>query len=202
MNEIDPSKYTHIVNKKNNEKNSNSTKKYFKGLIIRILLVVIILLSIAIIYKTNDNLKEKIYNLIYTENISFTKIKKLYNKYLGGVLPLKEETNVQTVFNEKLSYTNTSIYHDGVKLEVEENYLVPAIKEGMVVFVGEKENYGNVVIIEDLEGVYIWYGNITNTSLKLYDYIEEGTLIGEVNNNLYMVFSKDDKYLNYEEYIN
>lgn len=201
MNEIDLSKYKNIINKKSSKESSN-IKKYLKGLIIRTLLVVIILLSIAIAYKTNDNLKEKIYNVIYTENISFTKIKKLYNKYLGGVLPLKEESNTKTVFNEKLNYQSTSIYYDGVKLEVEENYLVPAIKEGMVVFIGEKENYGNVVIIEDLEGIYIWYGNITNTSLKLYDYIEEGTLIGEVNNNLYMVFSKDDKYLNYEEYIN
>ena len=42
---------------------------------------------------------------------------------------------------------------------------------------------------------------IAFTSLKLYDYVEEGTYIGEVNNNLYLVFSKDNKYLNYEEYI-
>jgi len=52
-----------------------------------------------------------------------------------------------------------------------------------------------------LYGVDFWYGNIASTSLKLYDYIEKGSLIGEVNNELYMIFSKDGKYLNYEEYI-
>ena len=71
----------------------------------------------------------------------------------------------------------------------------------MVVFIGNKEGYGNTVIIEDLDGIYNWYGNIDNTSLKLYDYVDNGTLVGEVNNTLYLVFSKGDKYLNYEEYL-
>ena len=80
--------------------------------------------------------------------------------------------------------------------------MVPSITEGMVVFIGNKENYNNTIIVEDLNGVYIWYGNISTTSLKLYDYVEKGTYIGEVNNNnLYMVFSKNGKYLNYEEYL-
>ena len=71
----------------------------------------------------------------------------------------------------------------------------------MVVFIGDKENYGKTVIIESLEGIDYWYCNIHNTSLKLYDYVEKGTLVGEVQNDLYMVFSKDGNYLNYEEYI-
>ena len=41
----------------------------------------------------------------------------------------------------------------------------------------------------------------TVRSLKLYDYVDKGTLVGEVNNTLYLVFSKGDKYLNYEEYL-
>ena len=61
--------------------------------------------------------------------------------------------------------------------------------------------YNNTIIIEDLNGVYIWYGNVSTTSLKLYDYVEKGTYIGEAERNLYMVFSKDNKYLNYEEFL-
>ena len=79
--------------------------------------------------------------------------------------------------------------------------MVPSLKEGMVVFIGKKDNYGNTIIIEDLDGVNIWYGNIENTSLKLYDYVEAGTLLGEANKDLYMVFSKDDNYLDYEDYL-
>ena len=41
----------------------------------------------------------------------------------------------------------------------------------------------------------------TNGLVVVGFYKVEGTYIGEVNNNLYLVFSKDNKYLNYEEYI-
>lgn len=206
MNEIDPNKYRDIINKRNNNNSSNNKenkkiKKYLKNITIRVFIVLIIFLSLMVVCKKNNTLKDKIYNYLYTEDIPFTKIKNIYNKYLGGILPLKKEVNTEKVFNEKLKYSNSSIYYDGVKLSVTNNYLVPSLKEGMVVFIGDKEHYGNTIIIEDLEGTYIWYGNITNTSLKLYDYVEEGSFIGEANNDLYMVFSKEDKYLNYEEYI-
>lgn len=71
----------------------------------------------------------------------------------------------------------------------------------MIVFIGDKENYGKTIIVEDLDGVYNWYGNIDNSSLKLYDYVEKGSLIGEASLKLYLVFSKGDKFLDYEEYI-
>lgn len=200
MNEINPQKYIDKITKKERT-NISPTKKYFKNLIIRVLIVTVIFLSLAIVCKSDSSLKTKIYDYINSENISFTKIKSLYDKYLGGVLPLKKDDDTEEVFNETLKYDSISIYHDGVKLSVGDNYLVPSMKEGMVVFIGDKDNYGNTIIIEDLSGVDIWYGNVSNTSLKLYDYVEEGTLLGEANKELFMVFSKDDKYLDYEEYL-
>ncbi len=197
MHDID--KYKKYLSKTSKDK--SKTKKYLKNLLIRITIVIIIFISLAIAIKTDENYKEIIHKYLYTEDISFTKIKKTYNQYLGGIIPLKKEVNTEKVFNEKLKYTTSSIYYDGVKLDVEENYLVPSLEEGMVVFIGEKENYGNTIIIEDLNGIYYWYGNITISSLKLYDYIEKGSFVGEINKTLYMVFSKDDKYLNYEDYI-
>ena len=43
------------------------------------------------------------------------------------------------MFNEKLKYKEESLYKDGVKLTVNTNYLVPVMKSGIVVFMGEKE---------------------------------------------------------------
>jgi len=202
MNGIDPSKYEHIINR-NNKKENNVMKKYVNNLVIRCLLVVVILLTLSIVYKNDNDLKDKISSYFFEESISFTKINKLYEKYLGGILPLKKTDNstVTEVFDEKLSYSSTSLYYDGIKMSVADSYLVPSLEEGMVVFVGEKENYGKTIIVENLDGIDYWYGNISNTSLKLYDYVEKGTLIGEVQSDLYMVFSRDGKYLNYEEYI-
>lgn len=203
MNQIELKKYSDIINKKKKKEENKTSKKksYVTNLIIRCFISFLVLLSFSIIYKSESNLKEKISIYLFQENISFTKINKIYDKYLGGLLPIKQENNVTQVFNEKLNYNDSSIYYDGVKLSVLENYLVPAIDEGMVVFIGEKENYGSTIIIENLDGIDFWYSNISNTNLKLYDYVEKGNLVGEASNNLYMVFSKDGKYLNYEEYI-
>lgn len=203
MEKIDVKKYKDIINKNSSKKsNDNNLKKYFKGLVIRLLIVLLLFLTALIACKCNSQIKDKVYKYLYTEDISLTKIKKIYNKYLGGILPIKKEVDTEKVFQEKLKYTDLSIYQDGIKLSVGNNYLVPALQEGMVVFVGDKENYGNTIIVEDLEGVRYWYGNITTSSLKLYDYIEKGSLIGETSTNLYLVFSKDDNYLDYEKYIN
>lgn len=205
MNEIDTSKYVNIIKKnKTNETTSkrNNIKKYFMNLIIRMLVVIVILISIAIVYKSNSNLKDSITTSFFKDDISFTKIKKIYDKYLGGVLPIKSDKHsVTEVFDEKLTFAHESIYYDGVKLAVVQNYLVPSLDEGMVVFIGDKENYGKTVIIENLDGINFWYGNIDVTSLKLYDYVEKGSLIGEVKQELYMVFSKGGNYLDYEDFI-
>lgn len=201
MNQIDPSRYEKIINRNAISKTDNKIKKYLSGLLIRIMVVLILFLSIAIIYKSNSNLKTYIDKYIYSDSISFSKIKNFYNKHLGGVLPKIKEENTYLVFNEKINYINKEDYYDGVNLEVEENYLVPSLEEGMVVFIGYKEKYGNTIIIESIDGTNYWYGNIDNESVKLYDYIEKGKFIGQASNNLYLVFSRDNKILNYEEYI-
>lgn len=185
------------------QENEEKIIKYLRNLIMRSLAVIVIFLVLAIISKANNDYKNLIVNNIYEKNISFAKIKKLYNKYLGGVVPLDKKIEKEiTVFNEKLEYNNESIYYDGVKLEVDNNYLVPIIKEGMVIYIGQKENYGNVVIVEDIDGIDIWYGNIEKTTVKLYDYVSVGTYLGTTKDNiLYLAYQKDGKFLNYKEYL-
>ena len=62
-------------------------------------------------------------------------------------------------------------YYDGYKLIVNNKYLVPIIESGIVVFIGDIDNYGYTIIIEGIDGVDIWYANVENTSLKVYDYV-------------------------------
>ena len=188
------------MKKKNNE---NNLIKYLRNFLYRTMTVTIIFLVLAILSKSSKTYKDIITSNIYEKNISFTEIKKLYNKYLGGITPLDKAIDKDlTVFSEKLEYTSSSIYHDGVKLEVSPNYLVPIQEEGMVIYIGEKENYGNVVIIEGINGINIWYGNMETSSVKLYDYIDAGSLLGEVKDDkLYLVYSKNGKILNYEDYL-
>ena len=59
----------------------------------------------------------------------------------------------------------------------------------------------NTVIIQRIDGVDEWYGNVENVNVKLYDYVKKGSLLGEANNNLYLVYKKDGNTLNYEDYL-
>lgn len=185
------------------KKNEEKLIKYLRSLILRSMVVVVLFLILAIVSKGNKNYKDMIATNIYEKNISFAKIKKLYTKYLGGIEPLDKVTPKEVpVFNEELEYLDVSIYHDGVKLQVIDNYLVPIQEEGMVIYIGEKENYGNVVIIEGIDGVDIWYGNMETTTVKLYDYVDKFAYLGTTKDDtLYLVYQKDGEFLDYKEYL-
>ena len=106
------------------------------------------------------------------------------------------------VFNEELVYESINAYEEGAVLEVNYNYLVPSTSKGIVVYIGEKEKYGNVVIVEGDDGVDIWYGNLSNTMVNIYDVVDNGTYLGEVSDNkMYIVYSKKNEFLDYRDYL-
>ena len=80
--------------------------------------------------------------------------------------------------------------------------MVPSFESGIVVYIGEKENYKQTVIVQQMNGVDVWYGNIKQTNVKLYDYVEKGALIGQVSDKtLYLVFQKEGKFIDYQNYL-
>ena len=169
-----------IKNKRNRNK-QNINKKSSKKLT-KFLLTIVLTLITLITLKSNTNLKTIFYEKVLTKNFNFATINKIFKDKFGSPIPFSEtiiQKETTPVFNEKLEYTEKSKYLDGVKLTVTKNYLVPTIESGMVVFIGEKENYGNTVIISGIDGIDIWYSNINASSLKLYDYVEKGAFVGE-----------------------
>lgn len=191
-----------IKNKKKNIK-STSTDNHSRKIrifLIKLVLVVIIFCAFTVLVKTNTNIKNKVYKYVYNTNISFAYIKKLYNEHIGNILPFQDIFTTKKVFNEKLEYKSLSTYNKGVKLTLNDNYAIPIIKGGIVIFVGEKDNMGNTVIIQQSDGIDVWYGNLSNINLKLYDYVEDGKIIGEASNNeLYLEFQKDGVNIDYKE---
>ena len=170
----------------------------------KLLFVVLITVITLILLKSNTVFKTKFYKYIYEDNISFASINSFYQKYFGSPIPFSNLLKEKTVptFNEKLTFTSKKQYLDGVELEVASNYLVPNLESGMVIFVGEKENLGKTVIIEQVNGVEVWYTNLKETNVSIYDYLEKGSLIGEVmDQKLYLTFKKDGEILNYEDYL-
>ena len=174
---------------------NNNASIFFTKLLISIVLTLIILILI----KSSSNFKTSFYKEVYTTNISFAPLTEVYNKYIGK-LDIFNNVSSEAVFNEKLIYNSKENYLDGVKLKTESN-LIPINESGIVVFIGDKEGYGNTIIIQRVDGVDEWYAGIINSNVKLYDYVEKGKLLGEVEDYLYLVYKKDGNILNYEEYL-
>ena len=189
-----------FLSKKNKSKRDNK----FISLLSKIMLAFVLFLVFLIITKKNPELKRTIDNKLFSNNFSFAKINKWYKDKFGSVIPLDDivpDKEVQ-VFDEKLNYSKEEKYKDGVKLKVSNNYLIPALDSGVIVFIGEKDNYGKTIIVQQVNGIDVWYGNVDSEKVSLYDYIEKGNLLGEVKDQtLFLAFQKDGEFLNYKEYI-
>ena len=56
--------------------------------------------------------------------------------------------------------------------------------------------------IQQVNGIDLWYVGLKNTNIKLYDYIEKGKLLGEVDTNeIYLFYQKEGKFIDYQEYL-
>ncbi len=178
-------------------------KKSVRNFMTRVLITVIIFLVGMILVKSDNKIKNSILENVYNKNFEFTKLKDIYQKYFGNILSIDQlAVKEQAAFREKLSYKKANTYLNGVKLTVDENYMVPILESGIVIFIGEKEGYGNTVVVEQVDGVDVYYSNISTDGVQLYDYVEKGSLLGEAKNKkLYLVFQKDGKFLNYQDYI-
>lgn len=167
----------------------------------KLLTAVLICVICLIIMEYSPKFKTFMNNKVLGENISFGYLGKLYNKAFGNILPTEKNGTV-SVFKEKINYKKIEKYSDGWKLEVSTNYLVPVIEEGVVVYIGEKDEYGKVIIVEQTDGVNIIYGNLNTDNVKLYDYLEKGSFLGEVLDEvLYLVLEKNGEYLELETYL-
>lgn len=172
--------------------------KYLRGLAKRTMMCFAFVILVLLISMANETCRNYIKKYLLETNFEFSKISSIYNKYIGKLT----DDNIEVVSsNQLLEYTKEEKYIDGVKLTVSENYNVNLLESGIVVFIGEKEGYGNTIIVQQSNGIDAWYGNIQNSNVKIYDYIEKGTIIGNANNILYLVFQKNGENLNYEDYI-
>ena len=179
---------------------NKAKKNKFKLFLKKLLLLIIIFLFVVIGIKKDDNVRLWIKSNILSRNLPFTEIKKFYTKYFGTILPFDDLVLTESVFSEKIEYVDINKYKDGVVLTVSNNYLVPVQYSGVVVYVGEKEGYGNTIIVEG-DDIVIWYCNVTS-NIKLYDEIKKGEYLGEtINDKLYLVFQKEGKVVDYKEYI-
>ena len=172
-----------------------------KKTIYKVLLVVIIVLFGSLIVNKSSSVRNIIYDKVYVNYLNFSYIKNIYSTYLGDIIPFQNIIKDEPVFNEKLKYSDKSIYNNGVKLTLNNN-IVPILDSGIVIFVGNKDGFNKTVIIETDDGVEEWYGNLDNIKVNLYDYVNKNDILGDTDNNtLYLEFKKDNKSLDYNKFL-
>lgn len=191
-------------NKKNDNKKEKSViNKFLFSTLIKTLIVIVMFLSTLIYIRKDNKNKKNINKIVYQNSLSFAKIYSIYKKYLGDVIPFKNnfKENVKKVSQDKLTYEKIVKEDNGYILTVSNDYLVSCIKSGIIVEIKKDDKYSNVIKIQDKGGLNISYGFLDEVDVKLYDYVEKGQLLGKCTKKLYLMFEKNNKYLSYEEYL-
>lgn len=188
------------LKKNGNKKKDNKRFNISRG-ISKVLLSVIFLLVSIIVIKSSSKGEEWFTNIVFKEQFNFTKFNEFYKKYFGNLGDYTIPSETQSVFNEGISYKELDKYLNGVVLTVDKNYVVPAINSGIVVYIGDKDSLGNTLIVQGVDGVDVWYSNVSVSDLNLYDYVSKDTNIGvTLTDKLYITLEKDGSYLSYEDY--
>ncbi len=181
----------------------NTLSRFLFRVFIKSLLVVILFLGALIYIRQGDDNKANFKKVVYNNSLSFAKIYNLYSKYLGDALPFKNsiKDDTKVVSTEKITYSDIKKENNGYMLTVSKDFTLSALKSGIVVEKKSNEKYGNLIKIQDKEGLEITYGCIDDLEVSLYDYVEKGELLGRTSGKLYLIFEKDGTYLSYEEYL-
>ena len=164
----------------------------------KLLVLGILFVGVLITVKVNPTAASWVKTHVYMDNFSFAQIENWYNKYIGGIFSSNDD-EVTQVFSGTIPYTSLEPYYDGVRLKVSSGSVVESLLSGIIVSIGETEHYGNTIVVEQVDGVSVWYGNV---DVKLYDYVEKGQILGmSRSEDLYLVLMKDGAYLNYQDYV-
>lgn len=185
------------------DEGSNKVKALSRRIVSKLLLSIIFLLVSIILINKNNNVKEFYQKNIYTNSWSFTKFNSLYNKYFGSLVKDYQVPDTSSVFNEALSYSHIEDYLNGSILSVSNNYMVPVIESGIIVYLGDKDALKNTCIVQGVDGVDIWYSNIDISKLTLMDYVNKGEFLSTtLSDKLYLTLERGNEYIKYEDYQN
>ncbi|MFI3260436.1 MAG: M23 family metallopeptidase [bacterium] len=190
-----------MKNKKKNYSYKEPSNNKSSNVITSFLISIIFLFSCLIYIKIDEDNKVFFKETFFVSSLSFTSINNFYEKNFGSIAPsIKTE---EFVFSGTINYTKIEEFENYETLYLSGSNIITTLCGGVVVFIGEKEETGYTVIVQGNDGYDIWYGNVENVSLSIYDYVDTGEIIGEVSNmklNMY-IYSGKERIL-YEDYSN
>ena len=173
-----------------NTKKDKKNNKWFKVIISKIFTLIIFTMLVIIISNYSESFRNFITNDVLNNSIDFSRVNIIMSK-------ITNIFNNDTMNVSKQNNLSSEKYLDGIKYYIYDNENIVINDSGIVTFIGNKDGYNNTIIIQQSNGYYAWYGNIKE-SVKLYDYVESGSVIGTASKEYYYVLYKDDKPITYE----
>lgn len=164
-------------------KDGSKKKSIVKSMLGKLFTIVIFVLIVMIISNISPKFRNYVNDNVLNSTIDFSFVNKFTNK----VTDLFKNKDYIPVVKTDDEYEK---YLDGVKYVHSGD--VSLKSSGIVTFIGEKEGYGNTIVVQQSNGYYAWYGNVKE-SVKIYDYVEKNSSIGTCENEYYYVLLKDDK---------
>lgn len=171
------------------EKKYSKPSKLYK-LSMFCLIIMFLFLSVAVYAKKDENGKFLRDNLGI--NINFTSFNKVMNKLINF-------RSVETLTGGDLAVSNVPSYiHLGEDLYISDGSEVKSIDDGVVTYIYSDEN-GYLVIVENDSGFRSVYSNLVDVSVKINDRVYFDSVLGVVEENVKIIFSKDNTKITYEQ---
>ena len=171
-------------------KNKKSNKGIIKTILSKLFTVILFTMIIIILSNYSPKFKKFIVNDVLNSTLDFSKFNRVIGKFTN-VFDNKKVMNVSS----NIDIGTKEKYKEGYKYKLNGNDLIYVKDSGIVTYIGNKEGYNNTIIIQQSNGYYAWYGNVSE-KVKLYDYVEKGSILGNAKDEYYFVLYKDDKVVN------
>ena len=181
--------YEEYKNSKSNKRKNNIISKILN----KLFTIVIFIMIVIILSNYSSKFKNFIIDDVLNSTMDFSKV----NKILNNVTSIFKNNKTQNV-SSIITTSKTEKYLDGVKYRIGENEKVYVKDSGIVTYIGKKEGYNNTIIVQQSNGYYAWYGNVKE-EVKLYDYVEKGSIIGTASHEYYFSLYKDNKKVELNE---
>lgn len=183
----------------------------------KVLAAACLFLVMAILFRNESTSLDNARHFVkqsFEKDFQFATVSNWYEEQFGKPLALFPVSNEK---DESIGETDGSAYAlpasgkiledfeesgQRVSIETSKDAAVEAMGEGMVRFVGEKEGFGKTVVIQHADKSESWYGNLSDVSVSLYDFIEKGKKVGTVTNSsssekgsFYFAIKRDENFI-------
>jgi murein DD-endopeptidase MepM/ murein hydrolase activator NlpD len=123
--------------------------------------------------------KDQNLNLIFLPEVQLSFIERTY---LTGVVFYAPLMGIETSkYGKRIDpFINEEAFHSGIDIASVEGKKVHSARWGRIVYAGESEQLGNLVVIEHQLGYYTLYGHLQEILVEFDENVESGQVIGRV----------------------